>query len=230
MKTFSHKNIAISVFLLSAITGLAWAATKVKITRLITDPRSPSPTETAPDWHTFTNSTFGYTLSYPTNLKPIEEYTDLENSDQISFAYKPGTPDYEVRFGIKAVYPGYLDSLPAVRESLANANLEQFSTYLWDSNKNDINPETNGRSVSDLKQGQVNDRPAYAFTVTDRLTIGKGEAKAQDGSINYPLNTWQDFKREHQITVFEHNSRFFIIFYPTAYMEGRDILQSIKFD
>jgi hypothetical protein len=175
------------------------------------------------------NTAFGYSFEYPSDLEPIEEYIELEKSDHVFFAHKAGTPEYEIRFGIKAVYPGYLDNLPTVKEALASGNLEKFATYLWDSNKNDSNPDTQDRTVTDLKKTTINGREAYTFTVTKKLTIGKGEAKGQDGSTNYVLNTWQDFLREQQITVIEEGNRFFMIHYPVTYTEGQTILNSLRF-
>lgn len=178
---------------------------------------SISPEVSLDDWKTFTNSTFNYSLRYPSDLEFIEEYIELEKSDQIALAYKPGTPEYEVRFGLKVVYPGYLDSLPTVKEALASGDLEKFATYLWDSNKGDV------RTVSELKKTQVGEYDAYTFSVTDKLTIGKGET-------HYVLNGWQDFKRDQQVTVLEHENRFFITYYPAAYTEGQEILQTIEFN
>lgn len=235
MPTVTMKKILLPIIAILILTGIAWGITTKKQDNNATYSPSPVVSSTATatpvsQMKQFTNTSFGYTLSYPTDLEPIEEYTELEKSDQISLAYKPGTPEYEVRFGVKAVYPGYLENLPTVKESLSTGNLNQFATYLWDSNKNDINPDTKGRTVSELNKITINGQEAYTFTVTKLLTIGKGEAKNQDRSTNYTLNTWQDFQREQQITVMTHNKRFFILFHPAAYSEGTAIVQSIRFN
>lgn len=233
MRTFSRPVLAalLGVVLVGLVELLTTIKPSAVPTPVITTP-SPAPTATASisaDWKSFTNTSFGYSLKYPVDLEFIEEYTALETSDQVALAYKPGTADFEVHFGLKAVYPGYLDNLPTVKEALAANDLQKFATYLWDSNKNDINPETQGRTVGDLKKVQIGNHEAYTFTVTKFITVGKGEAKNIDGSTNYTVGNWQEFKREQQVTVIAGNGKFFITHYPAAYTEGQEILRSITF-
>lgn len=228
--TYLRWGLVIVLVLAIGIGWMVWSDRSQPVGGTATPtPLEQSEADVTADWKTFTNTTYNYSFRYPSDLEFIEEYMPLEDSDQVALAHQPGTADYEVRFGVKTVYVGYLDNLPTVKTALAAGNLEQFATYLWDSNKNDVNPETKGRTVSDLQKKQIGDHEVYTFTVTDKLTIGKGEANNQDGSINYVLNGWQDFKREQQIMVLKNSNRFFIVYYPAAYAEGEEILRSLTF-
>jgi hypothetical protein len=172
MQKFTKTQIVLLIVIiaLGVLALVSWQGLKEKSA-------TPPPVVQNQNWKTYTNTSYGYSVSYPTeaNIVPRseEDSTPIEQINDLDF----GIPGTGTSFSIRVILPYKYapKDLADERLRLATTSLDQFAKMLYQYQIEEKNPNMKDKEIGKLEEITFAGQKSYSFTLT------KGFAEIKDG-------------------------------------------------
>lgn len=170
------------------------------------------PSDITDNWQVYTNSTYGYTLKYPTNYS-IDHLRSASVSAQTIVSAANQTSTDSSKFKIEAQDIRNIALSNITSRNLLGLPLDQYVNKKWEYNKASSSASPN-KIVSAIKETNIAGKIAFEFSVTQEFRDDMGTEK---------------LSQEYLFKYLENGGYKFKIWYPKNDVVINDILKTITF-